>query len=130
MFFNSCQTIRSTSTVPPEQLLTKDCKMPNTTMRMHYCTTCESQTMHLQQRPNHILHLLLTLVTGGLWLLVWIFMSSSKSQCSECAHNRTKFDALVGVAETHKPGSTEPNDEPNFMYNLGRSLRGKKSKRR
>ena len=25
--------------------------------------------------PNHILHLLLTLVTAGLWILVWLFVS-------------------------------------------------------
>ncbi len=28
-----------------------------------------------RRRPNHILHLLLTIITGGLWLPVWLLLS-------------------------------------------------------
>jgi len=32
--------------------------------------------MHRPRRkPNHVLHLLLTIITVGLWGLVWIFVS-------------------------------------------------------
>jgi sensor c-di-GMP phosphodiesterase-like protein len=33
------------------------------------------KTMHV----NHILHLLLSIVTGGMWLIVWLFISMSAS---------------------------------------------------
>ena len=28
-------------------------------------------------KTNHILHLLLTLVTGGIWIVVWVFAAAS-----------------------------------------------------
>ncbi len=31
--------------------------------------------MHIQERPNHILHLLLSVVTVGVWLPVWFLIS-------------------------------------------------------
>jgi len=30
-----------------------------------------------RRTPNHILHLLLSLFTGGIWLFVWLFVSLS-----------------------------------------------------
>lgn len=48
------------------------------------CRQCEKPTQHNQYAPIHILHLLLTLVTGGLWLFVWIYQISIKPQCTVC----------------------------------------------
>lgn len=38
--------------------------------------------------PSHILHLLLTLVTGGLWAIVWIFACMGKKdwRCPTCGY--------------------------------------------
>lgn len=36
----------------------------------------EQAVMVSGHRPNHILHLLLTIVTLGLWLIVWILLSA------------------------------------------------------
>jgi hypothetical protein len=36
-----------------------------------------------RKQTNHILHLLLSIVTGGLWLIVWLLVASSNS-----SHNR------------------------------------------
>jgi hypothetical protein len=33
-----------------------------------------------KKKTNHVLHLLLTLITMGLWVLVWIIMSHSNSR--------------------------------------------------
>ena len=27
-----------------------------------------------EKRPNHLVHLLLTILTGGLWALIWIYL--------------------------------------------------------
>lgn len=32
-----------------------------------------------RKRVNHVLHLILTLLTGGLWLPVWIIVSMAKA---------------------------------------------------
>jgi DNA-directed RNA polymerase subunit RPC12/RpoP len=52
------------------------------------CENCRKQTLHIKQTPNHILHLLLTIITGGIWLIVWIpiiFFGSDKPwRCSVC----------------------------------------------
>jgi hypothetical protein len=53
-----------------------------------WCPTCNDQRMLLRDKPNHILHLILTIVTLGLWALVWIVVAARKSnapaRCSHC----------------------------------------------
>ena len=43
-----------------------------------------------KKKTNHILHLLLSLVTGGLWLIVWLLVADSNKR-----HNR-RIDERVG----------------------------------
>ena len=37
-----------------------------------YCEHCEQQVLVRQDRPNHIAHAIISLLTGGLWLPVWL----------------------------------------------------------
>ncbi len=37
-----------------------------------FCDACNAQRRLIRPRPNHILHLLLTIITAGLWIIVWI----------------------------------------------------------
>jgi hypothetical protein len=51
-----------------------------------FCKQCNKQSVVFRKGTNHILHLLLTLVTMGLWILVW-FGSAVKFggwRCSTC----------------------------------------------
>ncbi len=53
---------------------------------MAYCKKCEKSVLHIQQKPNHVLHLLLVPFTFGLWSIVWaalIFMPTRK-RCTAC----------------------------------------------
>lgn len=52
---------------------------------MNYCSKCKKQTLHIKQTPNHILHLLLSLVTG-FWVIVWILVAinTRDSNCTIC----------------------------------------------
>ena len=62
---------------------------------MKYCKNCEKQTPHVVQKPNHVLHLFLTVFTG-FWLIIWIFMTvSSRPQCTECGNKKSK--AIQGL---------------------------------
>ena len=51
-----------------------------------YCPNCGKQVMLRQDDCNHILHLILTLLTGGFWLIVWVCVGSfgRKWRCSQC----------------------------------------------
>lgn len=49
------------------------------------CTNCKKEVATKTEKVNHILHLLLTLLTAGFWLLVWILLSMTKKEvCVEC----------------------------------------------
>lgn len=37
-----------------------------------WCKACESNVMAVKATPNHVLHLLLSLVTAGVWIIGWI----------------------------------------------------------
>ena len=55
-----------------------------------YCEQCEEQRLCTKQSPNHILHLLLSIVTAGLWLLIWALVCMSAESkpfcCSVCGN--------------------------------------------
>lgn len=60
---------------------------------MHECKNCQRHTMHLEQKPNHILHLLMSVFTIGLWVIVWLMVSigGSAPQCTVCGKKRGAF---------------------------------------
>ena len=45
-----------------------------------------------KKKTNHILHLLLSLVTGGLWLIVWLFVADGNRR-----HNRRIDDQILRI---------------------------------
>jgi len=55
-----------------------------------YCKNCDAQVIVWRKGTNHILHLLLTLVTLGWWLIVWILISVKFGgwRCSQCGSTK------------------------------------------
>lgn len=51
-----------------------------------YCKRCVKQVLARRKGTNHILHLLLSIVTGGIWIIVWILCSIKIGgwRCSQC----------------------------------------------
>lgn len=50
-----------------------------------HCPTCQQPRPFQREGPNHILHLILTLITAGLWLFVWIFLViANKAKAHRC----------------------------------------------
>jgi hypothetical protein len=39
-----------------------------------YCAVCQRQSLFQKPRINHVLHLILSIVTLGLWLIVWAIL--------------------------------------------------------
>lgn len=54
---------------------------------MHYCKCCKGMRMHLQPSTSHVLHLLMSLLTLGIWIIVWALSAmanASQKTCSVC----------------------------------------------
>ncbi len=59
---------------------------------MAHCSSCDRKTVHLRNRPNHILHLLLSIMTGGIWILVWLMANVFQRgpSCTECGKTKLR----------------------------------------
>lgn len=86
-----------------------------------YCNVCQRQSLFQKPRINHVLHLILSIVTFGLWLFVWLILgiinAGKEPRCTTCG-------ATPGTGPIHAPqppaaappsptrSLTQPNGEP------------------
>jgi len=63
-----------------------------------HCPTCEKQTLHRQEGTARILHLLLTLITCGFWLPVWLLLALNAHTrpwvCQTCGSKKRVFGVI------------------------------------
>ncbi len=67
-----------------------------------YCPEENKYVLAERTKPNHLLHLVLTLLTFGLWLIVWILVSFSSGlssyRCPSCgARTKSAFFNKVRI---------------------------------
>lgn len=52
------------------------------------CWRCDEQTLHTKHGTAHLVHFLLSIVTCGLWVILWVAAAISNSTspwiCSRC----------------------------------------------
>jgi len=68
---------------------------------MMYCKQCKARTLHVQPSTSHVLHFLLSLITFGLWLIVWMIVivnNRNQGQCTACGRSQ-------GILGTGSPGN-------------------------
>ena len=55
-----------------------------------YCKNCEESRKVERGSTNHVLHLILSIITAGLWLIVWLLISVKIGgwRCSTCGSNK------------------------------------------
>ena len=61
---------------------------------MMYCKQCKAKTLHVQPTTSHVLHLLLSLITFGLWLIIWLIVTANnrnQGQCAVCGRTQGLF---------------------------------------
>lgn len=77
--------------------------------RSHWCPEHEKLVRAERKTPNHILHLLLSIVTGGLWLVVWAALSLApgRFRCPECG-SVTYPRELLEAGERARDEATRP----------------------
>ncbi len=78
---------------------------------MMYCKVCEDSTVHVQPSTSHLLHLILSLITLGLWIFIWILVALNnitQAQCTACGVQKGIFGSTSGgirktpTPDTHK----------------------------
>lgn len=57
------------------------------------CKKCGRRTLHIQNRPSHLLHLVLAVLTFGLWIIPWswITLAAGSPKCTECGKSVGMF---------------------------------------
>ena len=56
------------------------------------CGQCQQRVKVARKGINHILHLLLTIVTAGLWLFIWVLIAIARDpwRCDQCGSKSVK----------------------------------------
>lgn len=58
-----------------------------------YCPNDQKMVLAVRQTPNHVLHLLLSVITFGFWVIIWFVTSVRASyrpyRCQQCG-SKTK----------------------------------------
>jgi hypothetical protein len=51
-----------------------------------WCPTCQQQRLFTAPKPSHALHLILTIFTAGIWLIVWLLIGGKTGpyRCTVC----------------------------------------------
>jgi hypothetical protein len=69
--------------------------MQATLQKMDYCAVCVRSTPHIYTKTycNHILHLLLSIFTGGIWVIIWLLAGCCSGEtdpaCTLCGSTNT-----------------------------------------
>ncbi len=72
-----------------------------------YCSNCDGTVVILRRAPRHVLHLLLSVASGGLWLPVWAGLAFAWHgwKCSRCG-------ARIPWGEEKTIDAEEPSTKP------------------
>lgn len=57
-----------------------------------FCYRCEVGTGHVKPVTNHALHLVLTLLSNGLWGLIWLCAAACGSRPATCSRCGVTYD--------------------------------------
>lgn len=51
--------------------------------------SCKKTTEHVTKNKSHVLHLLLTVISFGIWIPIWVLvLFSDDSACSQCGKRK------------------------------------------
>lgn len=76
-----------------------------------YCHVCERRVLAQGRTPNHILHLILTCCTFGLWAFVWVFVAAFMVGGHRCTKCGTRVDPSTGDAGRYGRRRDEDDDD-------------------
>jgi hypothetical protein len=60
-----------------------------------HCASCKCERLFVAHEIQHLRHFMSTLLTGGLWLVVWLVVALERSlrpwRCSQCGWYKPEF---------------------------------------
>jgi hypothetical protein len=64
-----------------------------------YCHDCQSQVLTTQETPSHVLHLIVAIFTGGIWLPIWFLLAvlPGAKRCTRCGMQLNKGSQRFAV---------------------------------
>jgi hypothetical protein len=93
-------------------------------VELEYCKVCGRRTLHLKPSTSHLLHLIMSIITMGFWLPVWLILSirhEFESECVECG-------GVDNVIENTWDEGRRPVKKDSYPYRVGKALISLKSK--
>jgi len=94
-----------------------------------FCDHCNEYVLAVRKGTNHILHLLLSIITGGIWIIVWIPVSMKMGgwRCSKCGSPVCKFfttkdienDSMQYEKYSHARGGNYSRALPFSLFFIG-----------
>jgi predicted RNA-binding Zn-ribbon protein involved in translation (DUF1610 family) len=79
-----------------------------------YCPRCRHEQIFLRAKTNHPLHLILALLTAGLWLISWIALYIGRIirpwRCEHCGWHKPDLG--------HQPRPARPSMPPRVTHPL------------
>jgi RNA polymerase subunit RPABC4/transcription elongation factor Spt4 len=70
-----------------------------------FCPTCGRQRLFVAPTPSHLLHLVLTLITFGIWLIVWLLIGAKTGpyRCSVCGTTEAQERSQTTTIDRARP---------------------------
>lgn len=63
-----------------------------------FCKSCQKQVLVTKEKTSHLLHLILSALTFGFWLIVWLLVAISGTwRCSVCGSSSVRKPVSVVV---------------------------------
>ena len=74
-----------------------------------FCDRCNDYVLATKKSTNHILHLLLSILTCGIWILVWIAVSMKVGgwRCSRCGSPVYKIFTTKEIGNNNSQQNTQ-----------------------
>ena len=76
-----------------------------------YCPVCERRVYATGRPPNHVLHLVLTLCTAGLWGVVWLLVAAGTIGNYRCTKCGSRVSPATGDAGRHGAKRDEGDED-------------------
>ena len=77
-----------------------------------HCPHCRCQSTFIPARLSHQRHLCVTILTFGLWSIVWLALLLGKSlrpwRCNTCGWHKPEFRAAPPIPPAHPPEKVQP----------------------
>jgi hypothetical protein len=74
-----------------------------------HCPRCRQESLFVEAHIAHRKHLLLTLVTAGLWLVPWCALILGKTlrpyRCYVCGWHKPEFRKTTQISLPHRPAT-------------------------